>query len=72
MDGWLLLVKAGRKNLSSEMKGTAAHCAWRALCSGNSLPGVSHFTPKYPTEIYTNITEKLRKDIKSLLDRLEI
>ncbi|WKZ64504.1 MAG: hypothetical protein QY315_06800 [Saprospiraceae bacterium] len=33
---------------------------------------VAHVTPEYPTEIYTNITEKLRKDIKSPLDRLEI
>jgi len=33
---------------------------------------MAHFTPEYPTEIYTNVTDKLRKKIKSPFDRLEI
>ncbi|MBK7741177.1 MAG: hypothetical protein IPI42_11680 [Saprospiraceae bacterium] len=31
----------------------------------------ANFTPEYPTEIHTNVTDKLRKNIKSPLDRLE-
>jgi hypothetical protein len=31
-----------------------------------------HFVPEYPIEIYTNITDKLRKVIMSPLDGLDI
>jgi len=40
-------------------------------CGSATIKGV-HFVPEYPTEIYTNITDKLRKEIKSPLGSLGI